>query len=586
MKLQNLSVIFIIIIMPIIIVFSEYMNTQISVVRTEEQYDLNLLNSTYDAVKAFQINTVNTMLYTPENREKNVEAAVNTFYSALVSSFGYDGNDKKIMNEFVPAVAVTLYDGYYIYSPFTNVLTNVAKGAEDVEYEDNSVLNGTKPYVTYSCKYRKNNYIYIIYYTLDNYIYYEKFDSNGKFVEPKEGELREGYLIDGIKIKNENEIEYDHITFKRNEPEVLKEYLKFNINDESSQNGYYYYAIIDGTKYYYEFADKSKSNSIPTSVSDINPNDKIFYIDDNLQKHEQFSSYSNNNMNGFKQYFNAIFKTNSAFQYYYNAYEFTKTIKNELSDLKASDIVDKDEIFGDYEFAEPNALIFDKGYQYSDSNFNRHRADVIRATITTNLAPAITGFSKYSGSNNTEFLMPKISETDWELLENNVCMATFLQGIKDGLGGKTYNNYAVVPNNYNKEFIDENDIYLIKDDNTYTKANDKTLGDNLKQGLGYQPALASINFEIRKLKPLDGGDMDIYFSSMSYGNAAKKNPYLKNYNSIDGTNLGDITTRDMYRFMENDNVDKDNVRKAYYTALARERLGSYKFSNNGIDIKE
>ena len=97
--------------------------------------------------------------------------------------------------------------------------------------------------------------------------------------------------------------------------------------------------------------------------------------------------------------------------------------------------------------------------EYSNSNFNRHRADVIRAIITTNLSTAITGFKKYSNS-DVEYIMPKISETDWELLENNVCIATFMQGIK--VGDKTYNSYAVIPNNFNKEFVDENDIYILK----------------------------------------------------------------------------------------------------------------------------
>ena len=55
MKLQYLAVIFILIIMPIIIVFSEYLNTEMTIVKTEETYNRSLLNSTQDAIKAFQI---------------------------------------------------------------------------------------------------------------------------------------------------------------------------------------------------------------------------------------------------------------------------------------------------------------------------------------------------------------------------------------------------------------------------------------------------------------------------------------------------------------------------------------------------
>ena len=59
MKIQSLSIIFIIIIMPISIVLSEYVNNQIETKQTELLYNTRLLNSTYDAIKAYQLNTVN-----------------------------------------------------------------------------------------------------------------------------------------------------------------------------------------------------------------------------------------------------------------------------------------------------------------------------------------------------------------------------------------------------------------------------------------------------------------------------------------------------------------------------------------------
>ena len=59
MKIHHLAVIFILIMLPIIIVFSEYLNAQITIVNTEAIYDARLLDSTYDAIKAFQLNTIN-----------------------------------------------------------------------------------------------------------------------------------------------------------------------------------------------------------------------------------------------------------------------------------------------------------------------------------------------------------------------------------------------------------------------------------------------------------------------------------------------------------------------------------------------
>ena len=59
MKLQSLAVIFIIIIMPITMVLSEYINNKIKTQETELLYDTRLLNCTFDAIKAYQLNMIN-----------------------------------------------------------------------------------------------------------------------------------------------------------------------------------------------------------------------------------------------------------------------------------------------------------------------------------------------------------------------------------------------------------------------------------------------------------------------------------------------------------------------------------------------
>lgn len=59
MKLQYLTVVFILIILPISLVLSFYIQGQITTVTLQTKYDEKLITSTYDAVKAFQLNTVN-----------------------------------------------------------------------------------------------------------------------------------------------------------------------------------------------------------------------------------------------------------------------------------------------------------------------------------------------------------------------------------------------------------------------------------------------------------------------------------------------------------------------------------------------
>ena len=59
MKLQYLAVICVLIIVPISMVMSVYIQNQIDAITLQSKYDSNLINATYDAVKAFQLNTVN-----------------------------------------------------------------------------------------------------------------------------------------------------------------------------------------------------------------------------------------------------------------------------------------------------------------------------------------------------------------------------------------------------------------------------------------------------------------------------------------------------------------------------------------------
>lgn len=551
MKIQYLAVIFIIIIMPIILVFSEFLSTQINIIKTEESYDAKLLNSTYDCIKALQLNTINSSIYTPDSRVSNIEAAVNIFYNSLETSFRYDGSNAEVMREYIPAVVFTMYDGYYIYSSFENQLTNVKTDDVDSQYMHGSILNGLKPYVSYTCNYSKDGKDIMITYTMDNYIIVDIFEGANH-------EKREGYLINGIEKNGTDEnatYKYDGITFTKNNTEILREFLG---------NDFFYYTIKDGTKYYYN--GSHTDGNYDESAED----ESIFYIDEQRYAHIQYRNQGIRKKE-FKEYYDEIFNNNYAYNYYKEALDFTNWVNTELAGLTISNINKNNKSYEKYDFTDVGN-IFEGNMQDSDSNFNAHRADVIRAIISSNLPAAISGFGKFSKATNIEFLMPKISETDWDLLENNICIAAFLQGMK--VGDKTYNNYAVVPNNFNKEYVDENDIYILRNDNTYTKANDSTLDNSTlqtKANLGFEPGVLKINFERRQ------NLNEEYFNPMSVN---KDIPYLQSYSSLAGTgDLNSLSTIDMYKYMRSLTDEKyQNLKRAYYTALGRERYGSYKVS--------
>ena len=122
MKLQSLGVLFVLIILPIILVLTYYVQLQVDTVELQTQYDSKLLDSTYDAMSSFEINTANEDLSTVSDSLRTiVEASTNTFFNTLATNLGMSNASKSALEPYIPAVLYTLYDGYYIYAPTKTV---------------------------------------------------------------------------------------------------------------------------------------------------------------------------------------------------------------------------------------------------------------------------------------------------------------------------------------------------------------------------------------------------------------------------------------------------------------------------------
>ena len=566
MKIQYLTVIFILIIMPLVIVFSEYIDNQIETIQTEYEYDTRLFNATYDAIKAYQLNTVNNSFSDrPEDKVSEIEAAVSTFYNSLIMSFGYSGNVSSIMDDYVPAVIICLYDGYYIYSPYENVLTGLNTEDEDSsdyvdvdsDYENNASLDGVHPYIYYNCHYCFiDNYTdFTITYTLDNYITIDGY-VNGDYI------YESGYLID--RITNSGDIYiYDYTDVDPDDTKTLYEYY----GDKC-----YKYTKIDGTKFY-------------LSTNATANDGEVFYIDASGEKQIQASSSSN--LTTYQLYYNAIEYNIDDYIYYRDAYEFTAKVEGYFSNLDFSTATIT---IGEDTLTLSTNNPFNGDYQYTDSDFNEHRQQVIRAVIETNLSVAISAYGDKYADGST-YIMPNISETDWELIENNVCIATFMQGLN--IGGKVYNGYAVVANNLTKEYVDENDIYILTTDTSngtayyYTRAND----DNL---ISSSSISISIGNETSGLSVVDtAGVLKVDLERRSYYtdtgttyyfpySTSKYSPYLGSYSgAVTGSSLNSILSidtsgssnsiLDMYTYMESlsSSTKVTQLKEAYYNRIRK-----------------
>lgn len=250
MKIQNMAIIFLIIIIPLILVLSYYLHLQQKTLELQAAYDTKLADATKEGIKAFEVNTVDWSEWVSKKnnvtKRNNANAVVNTFVSSLANQLNVTGTAKEFMINYIPAMAITMYDGYYIYAPTyvpitiennegvqiyydkeNDSLTDVYKDGLEVIYEPQNVTGPniktasyvyindegveiTEPSISFvtdinlakkEYKHILNNQIaytarysdasntnVVVNYTLDNRIYvYGKL--NGKSVE------KDGYLV-------------------------------------------------------------------------------------------------------------------------------------------------------------------------------------------------------------------------------------------------------------------------------------------------------------------------------------------------------------------------------------------------------
>ena len=548
MKIHDLAIIFIIIILPISIVLATYTQYQIQTINTQTLYDNKLASATYDAIRAIQINTTeNDYSELSNSKIRDLEASVATFRNSIMSTFSLDGFSEDELNSYIPALVYTLYDGFYIYSPYTN---------ENYRYDDNENpkdengqnLYGLKPYISYSCRYEKNNINVIITYALDNHITVQGKIGND-YVN------KEGYLIDGISGTSSGVGDINSVddTIYYNGVEIKTEQLK-----EYIQNKEYPYIKLYGTKYYLM-------------------DDKIVYISNG-----QVVVQCKNGDSDFENYKKMINKNDSAKQYYYEAYKFTKWFKesglaeltyenaydsvvSENGDVNANSQLWKGDSTKIFQF-NTTTDNHSKNIENELSSFNQHRISVIRHKIEVNLAIAIANYNNYSGASDV-FQMPDLKEDEWDCISHNISLISFLQGLP--IGGKIYNGYSLVTNSESEEVVLESNIYMLGKNSSgqkeYYRIGDKEI-ENSSVTLEAD-GTGRLNLDFTRKNITNNGSKIYYYPLKDY-NAS--------YNSIIMQNNMTVYD-DIYEYVNN---QSNQLKVAFYTALGRERWGIYKVSIN------
>ena len=612
MRLQNMAVIFVIIMIPIIIIFSVYTRYQINILRLQIKYDKVLNESVYDTVKAYQLNTLkNTYATVSDSMRRDINAAANAYITSLATGLGAGGYSDEALKPYIPALVFTLYDGYYIYTPTYNE-------------EEDSYEHMLKPYIYYTARYEKGNTNVVINYTLDNYIMIYGI-VNGEYV------TRSGYLITekeetGIEYLEEtiylesaengaiySRIEtYNYIYEKYNEtgnmarlkenklyydsevqrffyirPNEITENLPENINEELKQLGiawtiqyeegedgqpgqYYYYRTGGASTVRVDLDEELNSKLLALNINaNISYKDESFYYRKNLDNCRVYLTDEQNTRLLNENVRNNVAYDDSAIRYYNENMEFTEWVTENLGQtITSSDLQEAVTASGSGELKNqvmPNEYIFNinpnNDPERDNSSFTQHKRQIIRYSIQNNLQSAIATYNENSRKmgSNYNFKMPILTEEDWDKLLSEISVIGFLQGLPLGL--KYYNNYSIVTNTKNRENITEESMYFIGTDGSYHKIDCPYLQGGSGEIRGYK----NIEFEQQAGKK-DGNTLEYY-----------KHQELACYycivNSLYNNSRLDIfnTSHEQY------NSDNWRARRtAYYKAISREKQNKYK----------
>ena len=597
MKIQTMAIILIIIILPITLILTAYTKTQIDTISVQTLYTTKLKDATYDAVSAFQLNTVhNTFSTVSDSMRRDITAAIQTFMSTLASNLGMSGATGATLKPYVPAIVFTLYDGYYIYAPsysYTELdkQENTASGytvkSEEESINTNEVISKTsdksnatyehvlKPYIYYTVRYapKSSNTDLVVNFSLDNYVViYGKL--NGEQI------TKAGYLVANRPNIDENE------TLKRNLPVTTITFTpKANrslINDIATLNISVKEVVVTDS-YLLQDRLSNRNDIIHITKNDIDANaglKKVYFKQNQIlaggQRVENYYAEGDYQLGEYIESKSENYYVNpqSAKNYYDEAVEFTEWVNQNMGGIKASDAIKADG--SSYsEFGDEKIFMIDENNDPEDagSSFNEHRREAIKLSIQDNLAQAIASYNQNSEAlgSTYNFKMPVLSETEWDQVLSNVCMISFLQGLQAGT--KIYNNYAIVTSTKNKEYVSADSIWYINSeggDGKYHRIGCKYLNDD--HIVGYKNTdFDRISYEYEDFQKdgngnaiLDSSGKNLFEDKKSYYYMHKEQACY--YCIVNSTEEGNAVE---WR----KNV---NRLKAYYTAMAREKYNFYK----------
>lgn len=497
MKLQGLSVFFCLIAVPIILVLTAYVQAQITTISMQLAYDTKLLDATHDAMVALEINTANEELSSVSDSLRSiVNASANTFINSLSTNMGMSSATKSALQPYIPAIVVTLYDGYYIYSPTRTPIICTNDSGVAVYVGDVGVVDASEEFGGYkSYRYDSSvttaldtgvttDYGMLLYKVKDKDCYITGLDED--IIEYTTDYVLKAYIPYAARYKNDAENLDIQINY------TLDNFMNIYgvINDVYyTKSGYYTNVQVDSVKLNDVEVSSFKGYTEITvdDFVDSHINDKMSITLTVPGETNSFVITSSAKAEGDEDY-GIIDEEKEAIKYYWKSYVFSNWLTNNLGNLKVSDIEERiseenlkaygSSIIGGNDndvvnnvsvvtFSGNNNLIFNslQNPEVDDSTFSLHKRDVMKNSIQYNLNVAMSSYNEMNLS-AFSFNMPVIDDETWDKMTSQVSIVAFMQGFKCGL--KTYNNYACVSSTNNEFTVLPEEIYYVGPESTAT----------------------------------------------------------------------------------------------------------------------
>lgn len=618
MNLQGLTVIFAIILLPIIIVVSVYLQGQIDTIALQTKYDNMLLDSTHDAVIALENNIANEDLSTVSDSLRSmIEASTNVFMNNIATNLGLSNAGESYIRPYIPALLYTLYDGFYIYSPTSvpEIYTNsdgVALRVGDKDDNGNEVTADDKPvtvnygqivykindkeYTTDLNKARKH-----IKYVLKSYMYYNA-NYVGSDSDSSKYNISVNYSLDNyISLSGTiGEVYYSKSGYLINPDKVGSLVLVNNITDEGKIEGiefnptgsslnnkeevFYkkYGSIIKKLKY---DQDQKKDKDLLSFGDEAIIEDfcKLVGIQLKVTLNDRIEISNYNFSTGPTD--ELISQATDAICYYGKAKIFSDWVNENLNMINPSNDVNniafeysttflKEEKGIEALKIDSNIFKLNKDNDPEDitSDFWEHKREVIKSSIQYNLNLAISNYS--SISSNQDYQMPILSETEWDKVLSNISMVSFMQDLP--CKGKTYNNYAIVTSANSELIVIPNNLYYVpaeQGDNAIQTNSDGSVRSENKE------------YEYHRIDCEKLSDSAYYLGYRSIEYLYDRKYENKQY-EYDHKNFACyyciVTGNYSKKILSNDK------KRAYYTVLGKERNNLYKTTatvdNYGFEV--